>query len=130
MIDDDAIANGRHCRNCGYDRSGLELLARCPECGRIPAESHGPETKSPGVTRAYVALGLGTLAWIGLVGFGIIAILLGVGAIAASLVAMHTLKRESGTDWRPMATAAGGLVLGVSGTLAGALVAWVIVASL
>ena len=25
-----------HCRGCGYDRSGLEILAQCPECGRIP----------------------------------------------------------------------------------------------
>ncbi|MFK7883317.1 MAG: hypothetical protein AB8F26_03920 [Phycisphaerales bacterium] len=25
-----------HCIGCGYDRSGLELLQTCPECGRIP----------------------------------------------------------------------------------------------
>lgn len=25
-----------HCRGCGYDRSGIELLSPCPECGRVP----------------------------------------------------------------------------------------------
>lgn len=25
-----------HCRGCGYDRSGIEILAQCPECGRVP----------------------------------------------------------------------------------------------
>ena len=25
-----------HCRGCGYDRSGLELLQACPECNRVP----------------------------------------------------------------------------------------------
>jgi hypothetical protein len=25
-----------HCRGCGYDRSGIELLGPCPECGRVP----------------------------------------------------------------------------------------------
>lgn len=25
-----------HCRGCGYDRTGLELLQACPECGRVP----------------------------------------------------------------------------------------------
>jgi hypothetical protein len=25
-----------HCRGCGYDRSGIELLAACPECARVP----------------------------------------------------------------------------------------------
>ncbi|MBK7403577.1 MAG: hypothetical protein IPJ41_02805 [Phycisphaerales bacterium] len=25
-----------HCRGCGYDRAGIELLGACPECGRIP----------------------------------------------------------------------------------------------
>ena len=24
-----------NCRGCGYDRSGLELLQGCPECGRV-----------------------------------------------------------------------------------------------
>lgn len=27
---------GGHCIGCGYDRSGLELLQPCPECGRVP----------------------------------------------------------------------------------------------
>ncbi|MBO6512447.1 MAG: hypothetical protein JJ974_00590 [Phycisphaerales bacterium] len=25
-----------HCRGCGYDREGLELLQGCPECQRVP----------------------------------------------------------------------------------------------
>jgi hypothetical protein len=25
-----------HCRGCGYDRAGLEMLQACPECGRVP----------------------------------------------------------------------------------------------
>ncbi len=25
-----------HCRGCGYNRVGLEVLAECPECGRTP----------------------------------------------------------------------------------------------
>ncbi len=25
-----------HCRGCGYDRGGLELLQPCPECNRVP----------------------------------------------------------------------------------------------
>lgn len=25
-----------HCKGCGYDRSGIELLAPCPECTRVP----------------------------------------------------------------------------------------------
>ena len=25
-----------HCRGCGYDRTGLELLQECPECQRVP----------------------------------------------------------------------------------------------
>lgn len=25
-----------HCRGCGYDRGGLELLQACPECNRVP----------------------------------------------------------------------------------------------
>lgn len=25
-----------HCRGCGYDRAGLELLQACPECTRVP----------------------------------------------------------------------------------------------
>lgn len=25
-----------HCRGCGYDRQGLELLQTCPECNRVP----------------------------------------------------------------------------------------------
>jgi succinate-acetate transporter protein len=25
-----------HCRGCGYDRAGLELLQECPECQRVP----------------------------------------------------------------------------------------------
>ncbi|MCA9303987.1 MAG: hypothetical protein KC996_07695 [Phycisphaerales bacterium] len=25
-----------HCRGCGYDRAGLELLQECPECRRVP----------------------------------------------------------------------------------------------
>jgi len=25
-----------HCRGCGYDRTGLEMLQECPECGRVP----------------------------------------------------------------------------------------------
>ncbi len=25
-----------HCRGCGYDRRGLELLQACPECNRVP----------------------------------------------------------------------------------------------
>lgn len=25
-----------HCRGCGYDRQGLELLQPCPECNRVP----------------------------------------------------------------------------------------------
>ncbi len=25
-----------HCAGCGYDRTGIELLGPCPECGRVP----------------------------------------------------------------------------------------------
>ncbi len=25
-----------HCRGCGYDRTGIELLEPCPECRRVP----------------------------------------------------------------------------------------------
>ena len=35
------------CEGCGYDRSGLPIGARCPECGRPPKSSEKPLSASP-----------------------------------------------------------------------------------
>lgn len=119
-----------HCTSCGYDRSGLPDDALCPECGLEQQEAVDEHALSIGASRAVIALGLGTLSWIGLVGFGIIAVLLGVGAIGVAVSALHRLKREDGAGWKPVATAIGGLGLGLSGTIAGVVVFVLLMVSL
>lgn len=119
-----------HCTNCGYDRTGIPANAPCPECGSELKENVEEHTLSIGASRAVIGLGLGTLSWIGLVGFGVIAVLLGLGAIAVSVSALQRLKREEGHDWKPTATAIGGLMLGLSGAVLGVLVAFAILAAI
>ncbi len=118
-----------HCTSCGYDRSGIPSDAPCPECGSDRQEAREEHELSAGSSRAVIALGLGTLSWIGLVGFGVIAVMLGLGAIAVSVSALHRLKREDGHDWKPAATAIAGLMLGISGAVLGVLVAVAIIAA-
>lgn len=119
-----------HCLTCGYDRSGIPAEALCPECGAEQRETPPDHEPSAGAARASISLGLGVLSWIGLVGFGVIAIPLGIGAIALSISAMRTLSSEFHADRRPMLTAIGGLALGATGTLMGVTVSIVIAMSI
>jgi len=118
------------CESCGYDRAGLPAGAVCPECGAAPVIQRKSEPLSPGASRAAISLGLGTLSWLGLVGFGIVAVPMGVGAVAVAISAMHAINREDHSDWRPLVTALGGLALGITGTLVGIVLSIVILLAL
>jgi hypothetical protein len=76
----------------------------------------------PAAAKALVALGTSVLAWIGLVGFGILAVLLGIMAVGMAVGAIRARSAQVHPDAWSGPMAYGALVLGLSATLAGLVV--------
>lgn len=116
------------CSVCGYDRAGLREGVVCPECGSPPGRRRGPHT--PAANRAVTSLGLGALSWLGLIGLGLAAIPLGIGAVWVAASALSGLIQEQNADPRHQITAIAGLLLGLTGALLGLAITVVLAASL
>lgn len=110
------------CRECGYPRAGLDAGAPCPECGT----AHGLEDAAwvvEAVSRAQVALGLGALSLLGVVGCGVLGVLLGVLALGAC-VPVLAVSREGGPLPRSVRRRlAGAVLMGSGGIVLGLVVA-------
>ncbi len=110
------------CPNCRYDRAGLPGDARCPECGTLPPQPEGAGGDDPAMSRAGVALGLAVLAWMGLVGFGILATPLGLGACWVAWTGWRDPARHEHPDRAVRMTLVTAGVLGVTAAVAGLVV--------
>lgn len=101
-------ADRRRCPSCRYDRTGLPLGAVCPECGALPPKPGGIGAGERASSRATIALGMGLLGWIGLVGFGVPAIILGLSScvLAAHASGAQAEQADPETSVRSMIIAA------------------------
>jgi hypothetical protein len=106
------------CPNCRYDRAGLPRGAVCPECGSPPPRTRD-RASDPAAARARVGLGLATLAWLGIVGFGILGLMMGVGACAVCWGVRDMQSRQADPDPRVRLITRVGLALGAVAAAAG-----------
>lgn len=104
------------CPSCRYDRAGLPDDARCPECGAPAPQGAARADLDPAASKAVVALGTSVLAWIGLVGFGILAVLMGLLAVGMAVGAIRARSAQAHPDAWSGPMAYGALVLGLSAT--------------
>lgn len=114
--------NRQRCPSCRYDRSGLRPGARCPECGGGPPAPGRLDTSELAASRAMIALGMGVLAWIGLVGFGVPAILLGFGGCALANAAARVQAGQADPEPRVRAMIRAAFALGGSAVVLGIVV--------
>lgn len=114
-------ASLRQCPGCRYDRAGLPPGAVCPECG-APAPRARDRKKDPAAARAEVGLGLATLALLGLVGFGILGLMMGVGACVVCRQVQGIQAGQSDPDPQVRLIARAGLTLGGLAAVAGLVV--------
>jgi len=122
MDPDGVTRHAPRCPSCRYDRSGLPEDGVCPECGAPAPEPSDRTEMDPAAAKALVALGTSVLAWIGLVGFGILAVLLGIMAVGMAVGAIRARSAQVHPDAWSGPMAYGALVLGLSATLAGLVV--------
>lgn len=104
------------CPSCRYDRAGLPDESLCPECGAPAPQGEERSDLDPATGRAMVALGTSVLAWIGLVGFGILAVLMGLLAVGMAGGAIRARAAQAHPDAWSGPMAYGALVLGLSAT--------------
>lgn len=111
------------CPICRYDRAGLPAGAVCPECGAPPPT---PETREgaldPAGSKATIAIGMAVLAWIGLVGFGILATPIGLGACWVAWGASRDLRARDRPDPRLHLVIGSAAGLGLGAAVAGLIV--------
>lgn len=110
------------CPNCRYDRAGLPGDALCPECGALSPQPEGTRGDDPAMSRAGIALGLAVLAWMGLVGFGILATPLGLGACWVAWTGWRDPARLERPDRAVRMTLVTAGVLGGTAAVAGLVV--------
>ncbi len=121
---------GMRCHECGYDLTGVPIESPCPECGQ-PRSSRLRHPELPAdASRAVISLGLGTLAWIGLVGFGVVAVVLGIGAVGVGVSSIVARRSRRDPHAGPLAGAIGGILLGASAAVIGVIVTVLIAAAL
>lgn len=115
-----STAPNLRCPNCRYDRAGLPDGAVCPECGAPPPVAEGRDgVPDPAGSKATIAIGMAVLAWIGLVGFGILATPIGLGACWVAWGASRDLAGQSLPNPRVRLMAGMAAVLGLGAALAG-----------
>ncbi len=105
------------CPNCRYDRAGLPAGVVCPECGAAaPKRGLREGDLDPASSKATIAMGMAVLAWIGLIGFGILATPIGLGAFWVAWRASRDLAARTVPDPRThtMIGCAAGLGLGAA----------------
>ena len=117
------------CPSCRYDRAGLPADALCPECGAAPPVVGDARDRVLDVatSRATIALGLATLAWIGLVGFGVLGVVLGGAALVVASGARRAARETGEPHPAASAMAVGASVLGLGAAAVGVcLMVWVL----